>query len=94
MLLDNPESRITASELKVAIDTYQSWRSNSAGFPSLTANPSWIGYCCFLEQHEEQEALFEPRVMKSWPALTLDTVNLGYNPWNWDDVERRMSFRT
>lgn len=94
MLLDDPVSRITASELKAAIDSYQAWRSNGAGFPSLTANPSWIGYCCFLEQHEEQEALLEPRVMKSWPALTLDAVSLGYNPWHWDDVKRRMSFRT
>lgn len=92
MLLADSDSRITAYELRVAIDRYQAWRSKNPTPQNLTATPSWVGPCCTLVQ-EDSEILAEPRVMHSWPGLTLDAVTLGYAPWSWDDIKSRMAFR-
>lgn len=92
MLLEDSDNRITAYELRVAIDRYQAWRSKNLTPQNLIATPSWVGTCCALVQ-EDSEILAEPRVMHSWPSLTLDAVTLGYAPWSWDDIKSRMVFR-
>ena len=92
MLLEDSDSRITAYELRVAIDHYQAWRSKNSAPPHSTATPSWVGPCCTLFE-ESSEILAEPRVMNSWPELTLDAETLGYAAWQWNDIQSRMVFR-
>jgi hypothetical protein len=84
--------QVAVAALRVAMGRYQTWRSKNLIPRNPTAIPSWVGPCCALAQ-EDSELLAEPRVMRSWPSLTLDVVTLGYAPWNWDDIKSRMTFR-
>jgi GTPase KRas protein len=92
MLLTDSDNRITACELRIAINRYQVWQSKILTPQALTATPNWVGPCCALCQ-ECSEILAEPKVMHSWPDLTLDVGTLGYAPWTWEDIRRRMAFR-
>lgn len=93
MLLADADSRITAHELRMTIDHYQTWLLVNPGPRDPTTLPRWAGHCCYAVP-EDLEDLAEARVLHSWPDLTLDAVTLGYAPWNWDDIKGRMAFRT
>lgn len=94
MLLVDPQSRITASELKGAIHGYQAWRVKKAGSQDpMAVAPSWVGSCCTSVIKGNAEDVEELKVMHSWPELTLDATTLGYTPWDWEDIKSRMIFR-
>jgi len=93
MLLEDPESRITARELRDTVERYQTWLLKNPTPRDPTTLPRWIGPCCYA-MPEGLENLAEPRTLDSWPDLTLDAVTLGYAPWSWNDIKSRMVFRT
>ncbi|KAF9698509.1 hypothetical protein EKO04_003860 [Ascochyta lentis] len=92
MLIADADCRISARELKFAIERHQKWTTKAAATHASHTAPSWIGGCC-LSKDDEREDLHEPGLMHSWPALTLDAATLGYATWNWHDIAGRMSFR-
>jgi small GTP-binding protein len=89
MLLEDPDARISAHELRGVIERYTKWSVKT----SVThAAASWSARCC-LSEDGESEDLTGQGLMNSWPALTLDATTLGYAAWTWDDIASRMTFR-
>jgi serine/threonine protein kinase/ankyrin repeat protein len=89
LLLEDPSERISAHELRGAIEQYQKWSTKASG---THASSGWVGRCCLSENDESEDSTGQG-LMNSWPALTLDATTLGYVAWTWDDIAGRMTFR-
>jgi GTPase KRas protein len=55
MLLADADSRISAHELRVAIERHQKWSIKAAATHASHATPSWIGRCCLSVDDEGED---------------------------------------